>query len=98
MAGSTKVHKSMPLLRCVCPIKINQKFTKPACPQTNGKAERVIRTLMEMWHNREEFMSSDDRKKKLKRFLNYYNTVKPHKGINGLTPYEVLENYFNAEV
>ncbi|WP_202115417.1 DDE-type integrase/transposase/recombinase [Gilliamella sp. Pas-s25] len=24
---------------------INQKFTKSACPQTNGKAERVIRTL-----------------------------------------------------
>lgn len=78
--------------------KINQNFTKPACPQTNGKAERVIRTLMEMWHNQEEFMSSDDRKKKLKRFLNYYNTVKPHKGIDGLTPYEVLENYFNTEV
>lgn len=78
--------------------KINQKFTKPACPQTNGKAERVIRTLMEMWHNREEFVNSEDRKKKLKRFLNYYNTVKPHKGINGLTPYEILENYFNTEV
>ncbi|WP_141672664.1 MULTISPECIES: DDE-type integrase/transposase/recombinase [unclassified Gilliamella] len=25
--------------------RINQKFTKPTCPQTNGKAERVIRTL-----------------------------------------------------
>ena len=31
---------------------INQKFTKPAHPQTNGKAERVIRTLMEMWHDK----------------------------------------------
>lgn len=27
---------------------INQKFTKVGRPQTNGKAERVIRTLMEM--------------------------------------------------
>ena len=26
---------------------INQKFTRVACPQTNGKADRVIRTLME---------------------------------------------------
>ncbi|PIT09933.1 hypothetical protein BGI40_08930 [Snodgrassella communis] len=25
--------------------RINQKFTKPACPQTNGKVKRVIRTL-----------------------------------------------------
>lgn len=27
---------------------IKQKFTKPACPQANGKAERMIHTLMEM--------------------------------------------------
>ncbi|WP_238785945.1 hypothetical protein [Gilliamella sp. ESL0254] len=33
------------LLKQVINYNINQKFTKPACPQTNGKAERVIRTL-----------------------------------------------------
>jgi len=74
--------------------KINQKFTRRAHPQTNGKAERVIRTLMQMWHEKELFQDRKDRKAKLKRFLNYYNTVKPHKGIDGLTPYEVLVNYF----
>lgn len=62
------------------------------------RKKELFRTLMEMWHNREEFENSVDRKKKLKRFLNYYNTVKSHKGINGLTPYEILENYFNTEV
>lgn len=59
--------------------KINQKFIKSAYPQTNGKAERVVRTLMETWHNQEEFKSFDDRKAKRKRFLHYYNRVKPHK-------------------
>ncbi len=78
--------------------RINQRFTKPACPQTNGKAERVIRTLMEMWHNQEEFKDTEDRKTKLKRFINYYNTVKTHKGILGKTPYEFLEEYFDKEV
>jgi transposase InsO family protein len=33
---------------------INQKYTKVGRPQTNGKAERVIRTLMDMWHRKEE--------------------------------------------
>ncbi|MBS9778000.1 MAG: transposase family protein [Gammaproteobacteria bacterium] len=28
---------------------IGQRFTRIARPQTNGKAERVIRTIMEMW-------------------------------------------------
>ncbi|WP_187790225.1 DDE-type integrase/transposase/recombinase, partial [Salmonella sp. S127_66822] len=31
---------------------IGQKFTRVNRPQTNGKAERVIRTLMDMWHNK----------------------------------------------
>nr|WP_286483085.1 integrase core domain-containing protein [Ignatzschineria indica] len=77
---------------------MNQKFTRPARSQTNGKAERVIRTLMEMWHEKEEFLNSNDRKSKLKRFLNFYNTVKSHKGLNGSTPYEVLDFYFKQEV
>ena len=77
---------------------MNQKFTRPARPQTNGKAERVIRTLMEMWHEKEVFLNSEDRKSKLKRFINFYNTVKPHKGLNGATPYEVLDFYFKQNV
>jgi transposase InsO family protein len=31
---------------------IGQKFTRINRPQANGKAERVIRTLMDMWHNK----------------------------------------------
>lgn len=36
---------------------IGQKFTKVKRPQTNGKAERVIRTLIEMWHDKTRFTS-----------------------------------------
>lgn len=74
--------------------RIGQRFTKVKRPQTNGKAERVIRTIMEMWHNRIEFKSRDHRKKELIRFINFYNTVKPHKGIDNLTPHEKLIEYF----
>jgi transposase InsO family protein len=73
---------------------IGQYFTKPKCPQTNGKAERMIKTLMDMWHNKTHFMGRKHRRVALNRFVNYYNTVKPHKGINGFTPYELLEEFF----
>lgn len=73
---------------------IGQRFTKVKCPQTNGKAERVIRTLMEMWHEKTNFQSRIHRKQELIRFINFYNTVKPHKGIDDLTPYEKLMQYF----
>ncbi|WP_090322935.1 DDE-type integrase/transposase/recombinase [Nitrosomonas oligotropha] len=31
--------------------RIGQKFTRIKRPQTNSKVERVIRTLMGMWHS-----------------------------------------------
>jgi len=77
--------------------KIEQGFTKVKSPKTNGKAERVIRTIMEMWHDKTHFNSSAHRMNELKRFINYYNWVKPHKGIDGLTPGEKLINYFYPE-
>ncbi len=58
---------------------IEQGFTKIRNPKTNGKAERVLRTIMQMWHQRTHFVSSAHRKTELKRFVNYYNCVKPHK-------------------
>ena len=74
---------------------IGQKFTRVARPQTNGKAERVIRTIMEMWHDKMQFSDSMHRQLELNRFINFYNTVKPHKSLNNLTPYETLQTYFN---
>ena len=74
--------------------KIEQRFTRIKTPKTNGKAERVIRTLLDMWCRKTKFKSRVHRKQELIRFVNYYNTVKPHKGINNLTPMEKLINYF----
>ena len=48
---------------------IGQKFTRGACPQTNGKAERVIRTLMERWYEKQSFDSPEYRQKELCRFV-----------------------------
>ena len=70
---------------------IGQKFTQVVCPQTNGKAERVIRTLMERQHEKQSFDSPEHRQKELCRFINFYNTVKPHCSLNGDTPFEVLQ-------
>lgn len=66
---------------------IGQKFTHINRPQTNGKAERVIWTLMEMWHNQERFASRKQTQTSLVRFINYYDIVNPHKCIDNLTPY-----------
>jgi transposase InsO family protein len=74
--------------------QINQRFTKVRNPKTNGKAERVIKTLIELWHEKTVFNSRAHRKQELTRFVNWYNTVKPHASLNNQTPLEVLINYF----
>lgn len=73
---------------------ITQRFTRVKRPQTNGKAERVIRTLMTSWHASEQFTSRGQRAKALTRFVNYYNCVRPHKGLDNATPLERLCEYF----
>lgn len=74
---------------------IGQKFIRINRSQTNGKAERVIRTLMDMWHSQISFKDCADRRILFFRFINFYNTVKPHKSLNNATPYEILNAYFN---
>jgi hypothetical protein len=74
--------------------KIEQRFTKVKHPYTNGKAERVIRTIIEQWHEKTTFKNRIHRKIELIRFINWYNTVKPHKGIDNKTPLEKLTEYF----
>lgn len=76
---------------------ITQWFTRVKRPQTNGKAERFIRTVMEMWHQKYQFTTRKERRISLKRFVNWYNTVKPHKGIDNMTPYEVIEQFYYPE-
>ncbi|WP_365732733.1 integrase core domain-containing protein, partial [Nitrosomonas sp.] len=41
------------------------------------------------------FKDTSDRRIQLVRFINFYNTVKPHKSLNNATPYEILIAYFN---
>ncbi len=81
----TRVKRPQPLGECAIHLPVRR---------TNGKAERVIKTLMQIWHEKYFFETRQDRQIALARFVNYYNTVKPHAGINNMTPYELLTEYF----
>ena len=72
---------------------ISQHFTKPRTPQTNGKAERVIRTLMEEWHRKNRFASREERRRSLYAFVDYFNHERTHGGLGNQTPMERLAQY-----
>jgi transposase InsO family protein len=76
---------------------IEQRFSKPRNPKIDRKAEQVLGTIMQMWYRKIRFKSSAHRQTELKRFVNYYNTVKPHRSIANMTPLEKLIDYFYPE-
>ena len=61
-------------------------FTQPYRPQTNGKAERFIRTLLAEWAYAQAYRSSGWRTLALRRYLTYYNTRRRHSALGFTTP------------
>jgi transposase InsO family protein len=61
--------------------------TKPRTPQTNGKAERFIQTLLREWAYGRTYASSQARATLLPHWLRYYNQHRPHGSLNYLPPF-----------
>lgn len=66
--------------------------TRPYRPQTNGKAERFIGTLVTEWAYAHPYRSNDERLAALPAFLDFYNHHRPHTALGGLTPSAVVNN------
>lgn len=60
--------------------------TRPYCPWTNGKAERLNRTLLTEWAYRTAYPTNSDRTDTLPTWLAYYNTRRAHTALSGRPP------------
>ena len=67
-------------------LTIKHIRTKPYTPQTNGKAERFIQTMLREWAYATEFHNSDQRKEDLPKWQHRYNWHRPHASLNRQTP------------
>ena len=66
--------------------------TRPYRPQTNGKAERFIQTLIREWAYKRPYRTSNQRSKQLEPWLRYYNRERPHSALTGNAPYERIRS------
>ena len=67
-------------------LGIAVRKTRPYRPQTNGKAERFIRTLLERWAYAYSYATEAERAQTLPDALDSYNRYRPHRALGGHTP------------
>ena len=67
-------------------LRIRHLRTRPYRPQTNGKAERFIRTLLAGWAYGAIYRSSEERNAALAGWLDWYNTRRPHSALSHKPP------------
>jgi transposase InsO family protein len=60
--------------------------TRPRRPQTNGKAERFIRTMLDGWAYGRIYGSSRERQDALDGWLHFYNCRRPHGALGRQPP------------
>jgi transposase InsO family protein len=68
------------------------KRTRPWRPQTNGKAERVIQTLLREWAYGQVYRSNAERARRLPLFVDFYNRARPHTALGGRSPLDAVNN------
>ena len=71
--------------------------TRSYTPQTNGKAERFIKTLLAEWAYVIAYQTSEERNHWLPRYLGIYNGHRCHMALSGLTPEQCLQRLLIAE-
>ena len=67
-------------------LGIARRYTRPRRPQTNGKAEALVKTLLREWAYRFAYPTSAHRARALPGYLRWYNKHRPHSSLGGRPP------------
>ena len=86
-------YRSRPFRKTCRWLGIAAKRTRPYRPQTNGKAERMIQTLLRKWAYAAAYANSEHRRAALTKWLRFYNEERPHASLNRQTPISRLAQF-----
>jgi transposase InsO family protein len=86
MTDNGSAYRSKLVARFLEAIQIRHLLTRPYRPQTNGKAERFIQTLLREWAYARVYRTSYQRAQALWPWLHDYNWHRPHGSLGRRPP------------
>ena len=87
LTDNAKVYRIGSHWQAVCVgLGLRRRFIKPGCPWTNGKAERLNRTLLTEFAYAQPWLSNHDRLTALDSWVAHYNTRRAHSALGGRPP------------
>ena len=89
-------YRGLPFAEGAIALGISQRFTRPYRPQTNGKAERFIRTLLGEWAYERAYGRSGWRTRALPHYLSFYNTERRHSALGDTPPAARLAHFLST--
>jgi transposase InsO family protein len=90
LSDNGSCYRSRHFLKACRQAGIRAKKTRAYRPQTNGKAERFIQTLIRGWAYARPYRSSLLRIRALPEWLRYYNSERPHRALGDVAPLTCL--------
>lgn len=71
-------------------IGLKQTYISVGYPESNGKIERFFKTAKEECIRRNSFLSLDDARRIIDRYIEHYNYERLHSAIDYIAPYDML--------
>ena len=91
LTDNAKCYAESKVFKALCDDNgIQQRFTRPYTPKTNGKAERFIQTLKRRWAYRHPYRTSAIRAASLPSWVTHYNHQRPHRELGKKPPFARL--------
>jgi transposase InsO family protein len=86
LSDNAKAYHSRAWIDATQRLAIARRYTRVYRPRTNGKAERLIQTLLREWAYARSYPSSDNRARALAGYLRWYNRHRPHSALGAQPP------------
>jgi transposase InsO family protein len=86
LTDNAKAYHSRAWIESTERLRLQRRYTRIYRPRTNGKAERLIQTLLREWAHARAYPSSSRRARALPSYLRWYNNQRPHSSLGARPP------------